>query len=299
MEITLRFVLVLIFLFLISCLAACGPLLIWYSFNKNKDFYKSHRNLLFIGLVIVPNIIFIASFLLAPEYRSEDDDWYDYIHLGWASMAIWPIYLFASISLTKAIYNIEYMITSIANYIMVITLAAISAWYMTLTSLIFGFSCFNYIIFLIVIYRKNRFQPFNYLFLILGWLSILLFSIFEKIFIAKEFYNRLPYSIIDYNDCFIVSAAANGHPKIVKSTINPNTGKIVNYQLYVFRTFEAKLASSFPNIHRKLRIIYNRIGPCIAKQIRYRWQADVIYLLLKPLELVVRLGLLIAHIVSK
>ncbi len=295
MEIILLFILGLIFLFLISCLVACVPLLIWYSLHKNNEFHETHSNLLFIGLVIVPNIIFIASFLLAPEYRSENDNWYDYIHLGWASMAIWPIYLFASISITKAIYNTEYMITSIANYIMVITLAAISSWYMTLTSLIFGISCFNYIVFLIIIYRKNRFQPFNYLFLIFGWLSILLFSIFEKISIAKSFSNKLLPEPLPLSDCFIVSAAANGHPRIVKSTINTNTGKIVNYQLYIFRTFEAKLASSFPKIHRKLRIIYNQIGPCIAKQICYKWQADMIYLLLKPLEWTVRLGLLIVH----
>lgn len=86
------------------------------------------------------------------------------------------------------------------------------------------------------------------------------------------------------NDCFVVSAAAKGHPKLVKSWIHPNIGKPVNRQWYTFKHFETLISVYFPKIHHILRYVYNRVGPFVAKRIHYTWQADLIYLLLKPLE---------------
>ncbi|MFK5971309.1 MAG: hypothetical protein QM487_14485 [Candidatus Marithrix sp.] len=244
-------------------------------------------------------------------YRDQKNShWIYYINDLQAGMTLLPIYLIASFSLTLSISNKEYMITSYVNYIMTATLAGIMAWYTLVTfivilnvyrieilmylffSIMFGIICFNYTIFLKIINKVNNFKPAtaNTLF-IYFWFLPLIGSILAKYPLAKQVYNQLPAN----SDCFIVSAAANGHPHIVKSTINPNTGRIVNYQLHVFRTFETKIANFSPNIHRKLRLIYNRIGPCIAKRIHYKWQADMIYLLLKPLEWMVRLGLLIVH----
>ncbi|MFK5971310.1 MAG: hypothetical protein QM487_14490 [Candidatus Marithrix sp.] len=238
-----------------------------------------------------------------PTYRYQKyNHWIYYTNDFGAGMILLPIYLIASFSLNISIFDREYMATSRTNYIMVATLAGITAFHILialiniylgasiyiLPTFIFVVICFNYIIFLKLINKMNLLKPVNPVFVYI-WFSTLIGSILYKYPLTKQLYNQLPIS----SDCFIVSAAANGHPHIVKSTINPNTGRIVNYQLYVFRTFETKLANSFPNIHRKLRFIYNRIGPCIAKQIRYKWQADVIYLLLKPLEWMVRLGLLI------
>ena len=183
---------------------------------------------------------------------------------------------------------------------MVATLAAIAGWYtyatlaLKLTAGEFGefqilaivpaITGFNYLIFLAIIGKKRRLQPISSLFAFV-WFSTLIASLIAKYPLAKNIYEKLPKKMPDnYGDCFIVSAAAQGHPWIVQSWINPVIGKSVNYQLYRFKRFEVLLALYFPNIHRLLRDIYNRVSPLIARQIHYSWQADIVYLLIKPIE---------------
>jgi hypothetical protein len=255
------------------------------------------------------------SVLFATEYRGQKDShWLYYILDKQAGLTLLPIYIVASISLAESIFNKEYMATSRENYVMVATLAAIMAWYTLILVMVYGVSfnfnkeyflsflfiilifgviCFNYLIFLININKIGRLQPVNSLFIYV-WFSTLIVSILAKYPLAKEVYNQLP-EVPPNSDCFIVSAAANGHPSIVQSWFEPNIGKPVNYQWYVFKTFEAMLANYYPWLHRRLRLIYNWIAPCIAKQIHYRWQADMVYLLLKPLEWIVRFGLVLTR----
>ena len=89
-------------------------------------------------------------------------------------------------------------------------------------------------------------------------------------------------------DCFIVTAAGRGHQAIVRSARDEKTGKIINGQLTIFREFEDQMRRRSPGLHRITRSIYNVIGPCIAQMIVFRWQADLVYVMLKPPELLIR-----------
>jgi hypothetical protein len=87
--------------------------------------------------------------------------------------------------------------------------------------------------------------------------------------------------------CFIVTAATRGHPAIVGPLVELAPGSRVNHQLVRFWRFEASWRGRHPASHAAVRRVYDRIAPWIAACIRSRWQADLVYLALKPLELVV------------
>ncbi|MCA9192512.1 MAG: hypothetical protein KDB03_12145 [Planctomycetales bacterium] len=83
-------------------------------------------------------------------------------------------------------------------------------------------------------------------------------------------------------DCFVCSAAACGHPWLVGT--NPQDNVRVNRQMQYLKFFEALLKTTVPRTHCRLRQIYNRWGPSVAKTIRGNpWFADTVYLLLLPL----------------
>lgn len=100
-------------------------------------------------------------------------------------------------------------------------------------------------------------------------------------------YSKLPKT--DPN-CFVSSAAANGHPKLVGSfelaptQIGKVTGKI-NKQMQRLKFLEFALATSLPSIHRVIRRFYNRFGPGVAHVCQANiWISDLTFLFLKPLE---------------
>ncbi|KHD05565.1 hypothetical protein PN36_10345 [Candidatus Thiomargarita nelsonii] len=281
----------------------CFPILIRYGIRyiKGKVFSLSQSILLLFGLVIIPALMFFLASVFTARYRWEKGDhWFYYIHDQWAGLVLMPVYLIASISLARSLFDEEYMATSRANYIMVATLAAIAAWYTYATlalnltktdmtdipilAIVPAAACLNYLAFLFIVKKMGRLQSINPLFAFI-WFSTLIASLIAKYPLAKSIYQNISEEIPrDYGDCFVVSAAAKGHPCIVQSWMNSTIGKPVNRQWYIFKRFEAMLALNFPQIHRILRRIYNRLGPFIAKQIRYPWQADIVYLLLKPME---------------
>lgn len=88
-------------------------------------------------------------------------------------------------------------------------------------------------------------------------------------------------------DCFIATAAAQGHPSVVRSwEIQTEDGQAtrVNRQLLVLKEFESSIRESAPRSHMALRFVYNRVGPIGARLIRPKVLADVAYFLLKPVE---------------
>ena len=89
------------------------------------------------------------------------------------------------------------------------------------------------------------------------------------------------------NGCFVCSAAAHGHPRIVHAqpVVISNQTHMINRQLKRLKFLEIVLHVVVPRSHRKIRGVYNRIGPFFARPARSnRWYADVCYLILKPLE---------------
>ena len=114
-----------------------------------------------------------------------------------------------------------------------------------------------------------------------AWLSANFAAWRMAILAAIEEYSRLPTEAPPR--CFIVTAAAQGHPRLVGSR---DLGQAfpVNRQLQRLKAAELVLAVTLPRTHRRLRRLYNRVGPRVARGIHTAWLADVSYLLLKPLE---------------
>ena len=292
-----------------------GFFLLYYHFShlKTQDFSPFQQLGLLLTLAILPPFMFWqSSSLFTTTYQTEywfcskQVQWVSWLytsHAGSAWLAFLPLCLIVSYSLAKAIFDEEDMETSSHNAVMLVTLLICAAWY-TYASLFFnraligqmtsrlvfaiplGFACLNYLLFLLLIVRRKRLRPVSLKFVGV-WLSSIGATLLANYYLAKQAYEQLPKYRPGNGECFIVSAAAKGHPGIVRSRPHPVTGRPVNRQLSVFRTFEFMLQRDFPHCHHCLRCCYNIVGPRIARRIRYRWQADVVYMLLKPCEVLV------------
>ena len=104
-----------------------------------------------------------------------------------------------------------------------------------------------------------------------------------------KIYEDLPDEMPDH--CFVVTAATKGHRNVVHTWFDADDDRLLNQQLLTFWKFEHLLKLQTPKFHWLIRRIYNRIGPVVARLIVFRWQADLVYLLLKPAEWIVRVGL--------
>lgn len=59
---------------------------------------------------------------------------------------------------------------------------------------------------------------------------------------------------------------------------------VVNRQLLIANAFEQLLEEKMPRSHRFIRNNYDKYGYPIARHIKNAWQADVIYIFMKPAE---------------
>lgn len=88
-------------------------------------------------------------------------------------------------------------------------------------------------------------------------------------------------------DCYIATAAAHGHPRLVRSRLvlrADGTWMRVNPQLQTLKCAELALMATRPRLHRLLRRGYDSLGKPLARRIRNPFAADVAYLCLKPFE---------------
>lgn len=98
---------------------------------------------------------------------------------------------------------------------------------------------------------------------------------------------KIPPPSVPMDTHYLCTVAAGGHEKVVKPL---RTGKrhghevIVNRQLCVANAFEQLLEERTPRFHRFVRRNYDRYGLPIARLIRTKAAADVIYILMKPAE---------------
>ena len=92
---------------------------------------------------------------------------------------------------------------------------------------------------------------------------------------------------IEYDEHYLCTVAAGGHKKIVKPIrkgIRHGHEVIVNRQLCIANAFEQILEEKTPRFHKLVRGIYDRYGFPVARLIKSKWIADIIYILMKPLE---------------
>lgn len=101
------------------------------------------------------------------------------------------------------------------------------------------------------------------------------------------FSQQIPPPNLPYDGHYLCTVAAGGHKRVVKpirSGIRHGHTVIVNRQLCIANAFEQLLEERTPRFHRFVRKNYDRYGLPIAKLIRTKLAADVVYLLMKPAE---------------
>ncbi len=277
--------------------------------NSAKTLSDTQRGLIFWAVVFAPTLLLLAGVLTLAEWKGDTGEfgWFYMINVGYAGLITMIVWLIAGVSLDRTLRRAKKRLyESWINLVMVLTMAAICIW-RACAIMIIGHdwpeepSAVVYIVaflrvffplapgvnlLLLAVYictrRKltGRFLPvasFS-----LAWLGGLAATVYAKIILAHQAYEALPDTP---PECFIVTAAARGNRRFVGSGLNPTTGRIENAQLARMRTFERYLMTEFPNAHRRLRAVYNRLGPVVARRIRHPLAADLTYVILKPLEL--------------
>lgn len=90
-----------------------------------------------------------------------------------------------------------------------------------------------------------------------------------------------------YTGHYLCTVAVNGHEKLVKPTrlgIRQGVKIGVNRQLCVANAFEQVIEERTPRFHRFVRYIYDNYGYPLSKHISTKLRADIIYIVMKPLE---------------
>ncbi len=90
-----------------------------------------------------------------------------------------------------------------------------------------------------------------------------------------------------YDEHYLCTVAAGGHAGLVKPLrMGQRHGHrvVVNRQLCIANAFEQILEERTPRFHRAVRHFYDTYGFPVSRLIRTKGAADVVYLLMKPLE---------------
>lgn len=91
----------------------------------------------------------------------------------------------------------------------------------------------------------------------------------------------------EYMGHYLCTVAVNGHEKLVKPTrlgVRQGVKIGVNRQLCVANAFEQVIEERTPRFHRFVRYIYDNYGYPLSKHITTKLRADIIYIVMKPLE---------------
>lgn len=86
---------------------------------------------------------------------------------------------------------------------------------------------------------------------------------------------------------YLCTVAAGGHERIVKPIrMGERHGHriVVNRQLLIANAFEQVLEEKTPRMHRAIRNFYDKHGYPVARHIRTKSAADIVYFIMKPLE---------------
>jgi len=117
-----------------------------------------------------------------------------------------------------------------------------------------------------------------------GWAAALRLAWKLSIYSAMKYYETLP---TEPPDCYIATAAAKGHRRVVGSEdVALKDGRVVriNRQMRYLKCGEIMLGVAAPGVHRFCRGVYNLAGPVLAKAFVWAIAADAAYLALKPAE---------------
>ncbi len=87
---------------------------------------------------------------------------------------------------------------------------------------------------------------------------------------------------------YLCTVAACGHPRLVKPLrlgLRGGATILVNRQLAIANAFEDLLHERFPRVGSVARRVYDKLGLPVARWVRHRLLADIVYVLMKPAEL--------------
>ena len=101
------------------------------------------------------------------------------------------------------------------------------------------------------------------------------------------FSQQIPPPPMEYDGHYLCTIAAGGHKKIVKPLrYGKRRGAIilVNRQLAAANAFEDLIAEKMPKFHRAVRNFYDKYGYPISKYITTPLRADIVYIIMKPIE---------------
>lgn len=115
---------------------------------------------------------------------------------------------------------------------------------------------------------------------------------FIQVFLDTSNYNYSkipapPPEIVPGDGHYLCTVSAMGHKRLVKpvrSGIRHGERIVVNRQLLIANAFENILEQHTPHLHKRIRRFYDTYGYPISKRIQTKWSADIVYLLMKPLE---------------
>jgi hypothetical protein len=251
--------------------------------------------------VLLPLFVFLFSSFMEPEWKGAcAHGWLDCFIVG--KLALAPLVLLATAALYALdIFRVE---KRDGRWIVVgIFLGAIVAS----ICFVFGMVCIGpegdapklwllvpfyvavwYSIRAAQLIRAARFSFWTYFISLVGSLPFWLTSWFWSCNLYASLPNKAP------SDCFIVTAASNGHATFVGPFFEIERGRCrlqANQQLLTFWQFENLWQGRFPVSHGMFRKIYNHAGPVIARRMTSPWLADLTFLALKPLEWLARLSL--------
>jgi hypothetical protein len=103
---------------------------------------------------------------------------------------------------------------------------------------------------------------------------------------------------VEMDEHYLCTVAAGGHERVVKPIrMGERHGHkiVVNRQLLIANAFEQILEEKTPRMHRAIRNFYDKHGYPVARLIKTKSAADVVYFIMKPLEM---LFLLVLYLVD-
>jgi len=92
---------------------------------------------------------------------------------------------------------------------------------------------------------------------------------------------------VAYDSHYLCTVSLRGHKKLVKPIrfgLRRGEKIVVNRQLCIANAFEQLIQERAPRFHRAVRNFYDTYGYPISRHINTPWAADVVYLIMKPLE---------------
>ena len=229
-----------------------------------------------------------------PSWKDQGDALLFYVARGTPSWIYFMPFVAANFLVARTVIDIEYAKNTLLPPIGMVTCILICLFFGFWNLALNGWGIFPlsagcaYAFGLYLLLKKRDLPQLRkpHFLLLAAWVISAVVTVYLNLIKTAKIFAELPDE--PPQDCFIVTAASCGHRNFVGSSIDEATGTLTNTQLKTFRRFEQRFAAKTPRVHRFARSIYNTVGPLVAKNVIFRWQADIIYLLLEPLEWTIR-----------